>query len=72
MAEPDGARRPGRPRMGGARSTVTAYVTAKQHDRLIQAASASDVSVSALVRHAIDQWSRTPGDPMRGWRPRSR
>lgn len=46
-------RKRGRPRVPEPRSSVSAWLPARVHDRLIAVAHRQDVSVSALVRKLI-------------------
>lgn len=47
------ARRRGRPRVAEPRSTLSTWVWAKHHDRLVQLAAKKEISVSALVRDIL-------------------
>ena len=44
------AKKGGRPRVAEPRSTVSAWVPASDYDKIIKAAKAQDVTISALVR----------------------
>lgn len=46
-------RRRGRPRAPEPGSTISAWIPAKYHDRLIRIANEKDISVSAVVRTVI-------------------
>jgi hypothetical protein len=50
FAEP---KKRGRPRVSEPRSSVSTWVPASYHDRLIEMASAKDISVSMLVRSML-------------------
>lgn len=65
MSEPqllilDGPRRRGRPRLPEPKSTVSTWVWATHHDKLIEMAKAREVSVSALVREIVGKAIRVP------------
>ena len=47
---PPKASKGGRPRVAEPRSTVSAWVPASDYDKIIKAAKAQDVTISALVR----------------------
>jgi hypothetical protein len=53
VPDPDGPRRPGRPRALEPRSSVSTSLAVTDHDRLIAAAQARGLSVSAFVRGAL-------------------
>lgn len=46
----DHVRKPGRPRVTEARSSVSTWIPVSQHERLIQMARQREVSVSALIK----------------------
>jgi len=46
-------RRPGRPRAHEPHSSVTAWLSTREHDRLIQLAKAQQTSVSSVVRQLL-------------------
>lgn len=48
-------RRGGRPRAPEPRSAVSTWITTRNHDRLVQIANAQGMSVSAVVRGAIQR-----------------
>jgi predicted HicB family RNase H-like nuclease len=53
-------RPPGRPRAAEPGSTVSVWLPVSQHDRLVKAAIAREISVSSLVRHLLTR--RLPHD----------
>jgi predicted HicB family RNase H-like nuclease len=46
-------RRPGRPRAKEPRTSVSAWIPASEHDRLIELAKAKEMSLSAFVRKVL-------------------
>lgn len=52
-------RRRGRPRVNEPRSSVSTWVPASYHDRLIKMAQNNDVSVSSVVRSLLMMQLRT-------------
>ncbi|MEO8682574.1 MAG: hypothetical protein ABI665_26235 [Vicinamibacterales bacterium] len=48
-----GPRRRGRPRVDEPCATVSTWLPAKHHDRLIQLAKANELSISATVRQLL-------------------
>ena len=48
-------RRRGRPRVEEPRSTLSTWVWAKHHDKLVQIAARKEMSVSALVREILSK-----------------
>jgi hypothetical protein len=56
MSDQPDRRKPGRPRADEPRtSSVSAWVSAREHDRLIRLANQRDQSVSETVRRIIQQ-----------------
>jgi len=58
--DPDSPRRPGRPRAPEPRSSVSTSIAAPDHDRLIAAAQARGLSVSAFIRRTLLSALRPP------------
>jgi len=56
----DDRRRRGRPRVTESRSSVSTWVPASYHDRLIKLAERNDRSVSAVVRSLLMQHLKKP------------
>lgn len=54
------ARPRGRPRLAEQKSTVSVWLPATDHDRLIRIAKARETSVSAVVRHVLTHRGRRP------------
>jgi predicted HicB family RNase H-like nuclease len=59
VPDPDGPRRPGRPRAEPS-SSVSTKIAVTDHDRLIAAANKRGLSVSAFVRGALLNALRPP------------